>query len=545
VSRLELALVTLERAPREVALEGPLRTSEAFLHRVRQWRHTLTGVESVALFQEDRAEFTAALFGAMLANTRVLLPGDALPATLERLRALTPHLIGPFAGALEPHATAAPGELVLSPDAPLSLFTSGTTGAPVVLQRGLRHLWAEVTSHEAVFAPGPCAVHSTVSHQHIYGLLFTVMWPIASGRPFSTRRLAYPEEIEAALTGPSMLITSPAHLKRLPETRWRLPLVAVFSSGGPLPEAAARQTHVVLGCAPTEVYGSSETGGIAWRRRVAGGETWQPFPQVQWRVGESGQLQVCSPHFDGGWFETSDRAHAAPGGFVLDGRVDRIAKVEEKRVSLGAIEQRLLATGLLSDARAFTVEGARVVVAVVGVPTDEGQRLLTQGKQVLVDRLRDELSDAIERVALPRRFRFVKVLPVNAQGKTTDAALRDVLARRRPAARWLEQTALRAVVEFDIDADLSPLEGHFPQAPITPGVAQIDWVVSWACEAFGLRPRLTRLEAIKFQALVVPGHTLRGTLEWHPEKHSVTFVLVRGGEQCASGRLVFEGRAAS
>ncbi len=540
MSALEQALVALEREPRDVTLDGPLREATAFLHRVKQWRHRVSGLPSVVLFHDDRAEFAAALCGALLAKTRVVLPGDVLPATLERLRAISPHRIGPFADTLQPSDDEAEGELSLSPDAPLSLFTSGSTGEPAVLPRSLRHLSAEVASHEAVFHPGPCAVHGTVSHQHIYGLLFTVLWPLANRRPFSRRRLEYPEELEAALTGPSMLITSPAHLKRLPNTPWRLPLVAVFSSGGPLPESAAKLTRDVLGCAPTEVYGSSETGGIAWRRRLGDGETWQPFPQVAWRVGDSGQLQVNSPHFDGGWFETSDRARPVEGGFVLEGRVDRIAKVEEKRVSLSSIEQRLLATGLVTDARALTLDGPRVVVAVVGVPSDSGRALLSHGKHALVDELRASLSDTVERVALPRRFRFVNALPTNAQGKTTEAALREVLARKRPVARWLEHTELRAVVEFDVDAELLPLEGHFPQVPITPGVVQVDWVVGWACEAFGLHPRLTRLEAIKFQALVVPGNTVRATLEWHREKRSITFTLVRGTEQCSSGRLVFE-----
>jgi acyl-coenzyme A synthetase/AMP-(fatty) acid ligase len=38
------------------------------------------------------------------------------------------------------------------------------------------------------------------------------------------------------------------------------------------------------------------------------------------------------------------------GGFVLAGRADRIVKIEEKRVSLSAIEQRLLASPLVREA---------------------------------------------------------------------------------------------------------------------------------------------------------------------------------------------------
>ncbi|PSD47026.1 hypothetical protein C7E25_24925, partial [Stenotrophomonas maltophilia] len=32
-------------------------------------------------------------------------------------------------------------------------------------------------------------VHGTVSHQHIYGLLFRVLWPLVAGRLIHPRRL--------------------------------------------------------------------------------------------------------------------------------------------------------------------------------------------------------------------------------------------------------------------------------------------------------------------------------------------------------------------
>ncbi|WP_239683740.1 AMP-binding protein [Stenotrophomonas maltophilia] len=109
-------------------------------------------------------------------------------------------------------------------------------------------------------------VHGTVSHQHIYGLLFRVLWPLAAGRLIHPRRFFH-EDLVGALAGTdTVLVATPAHLKRLPEQLdWASlhgRLRAVFSSGGPLPEEAARQVRQWLGVAPTEVYGSSETGGI-------------------------------------------------------------------------------------------------------------------------------------------------------------------------------------------------------------------------------------------------------------------------------------------
>ena len=83
-------------------------------------------------------------------------------------------------------------------------------------------------------------------------------------------------ELTAALTvwavsTPAVLVASPAHLKRLPPALpWGLAaarLSGLFSSGGPLPDAALADCRSLLLQAPIEVYGSTETGGIAWRRR--------------------------------------------------------------------------------------------------------------------------------------------------------------------------------------------------------------------------------------------------------------------------------------
>ncbi|MFY0542162.1 AMP-binding protein [Nannocystis pusilla] len=66
----------------------------------------------------------------------------------------------------------------------------------------------------------------------------------------------------------TVLVSTPAHLRGLTVlTRGDLPpLSRVFSSGAPLPRATADELLTKLGLQVTEVYGSSETGGIGWRR---------------------------------------------------------------------------------------------------------------------------------------------------------------------------------------------------------------------------------------------------------------------------------------
>lgn len=553
---VEHALETLARAPCRVVLEGPWATADAFLGQVNAWRLTVRAARarSVALYSDDRAQFSAALFGAWLAGAEVLLPGDALPRTVAALQGRCDAFLGELPGALEPTVGPPPESWVVSSDAQLVVFTSGTTGEPSAIAKRLRQLSAEVASLEATFHPGPGAVLATVTHQHIYGLLFTVLWPLAAGRPFSSRRLEYPEEIEAALGAQAaLLVTSPAHLKRLPERARPLeprPL-AVYSSGGPLSDEGARRCRAVFGRAPIEVYGSSETGGVAFRERADGPLTpFEPLPGVRWRVGPDGALEVCSPHLaDDGWYVTADFATAVGVGerrhFLLGPRADRIAKVEEKRVSLNAVEARLRESGLVSEARAVVLEAGRTTVGVLAVPSERGRALLTQGKKSLVDALKAALADTLERVTLPRRFRFVDELPLTPQGKTPDALVVAALAPFTPSPRWVERGEVRAVLSFEVDPALRVLQGHFPEAAIVPGVAQLDWAIAWTLEAFGPATarvaRAARIDALKFQALMRPGHHVSLELVWSPDKSTVTFRYSGpDGIAFSSGRVTIE-----
>ncbi|MBB5206779.1 AMP-binding protein [Chiayiivirga flava] len=544
---------------REVALRarasaGPEARHARFRARAGVWHAAFAAQTGThwALHCDDVLEFAAALFGAWHAGKTVWLPGDALPQTRA---ALQPQVAG-FAGD-------APGDLAPAPDAldaalpgdPLDedatrlvVFTSGTSGEASAIPKRLAQLAREVESLEATFGArlGAAPVHATVSHQHIYGLLFRVLWPLAAGREIVPRRVLFHEDMFAALQrAPGVLVSSPAHLKRLPEgldwPRLRGCVGAVFSSGGALPDEAARDVQARFGQAPIEIYGSSETGGVAWR---GDGGAWQALPHVEWRVRDA-RLEVRSPHLhDTDWFATEDRAQADATGFRLLGRADRIVKIEERRVSLTALERALRDTGWLQEARVLLLDGARSVLGAVCVPAAEGRaRLGRSGKAEVCRALRAVLARGHDPVALPRRWRFVDALPVNAQGKTTD---RDLLALFRPHAptpRWLRRDAVHAALEFNTTPDLLVFDGHFPAAPVLPGVVQVDWAVRWAREAFALPPDFVRMEAIKFQRIVGASQRVRLSLDWSAERGTLTFAFRSESGPHASGRLVFGGAA--
>src|SRR5258708_14416662 len=108
-------------------------------------------------------------------------------------------------------------------------------------------------------------------------MLLRLAGPLAAGRPFDGGLGADPGVVLERLgrAGEAALVSSPAHLARLPELialeSLRPATRAIFSSGGPLPLAAALEFARRFGAPPIEVYGSTETGGIGWRAPSAGG----------------------------------------------------------------------------------------------------------------------------------------------------------------------------------------------------------------------------------------------------------------------------------
>jgi len=529
----------------------------AFRAQAAGWRAAFAAqpAERFALYFNEVAAFLPALYGAWHAGKTVYLCADALPETLARLRVEVQGFAGEFPADCAPlapsPAQADDGDEWPSLDEQatrLRIYTSGSTGDAVAIEKRLAQLAREVEALQATFGAlaENAVIHGTVSHQHIYGLLFRALWPLAAGRMIAPR-LFFHEEIAAAMTAPSVLVSSPAHLKRMPEAvDWQAAstqLRAVFSSGGALPAEAAETVRSRLGRTHIEIYGSSETGGIAWRQDG----TWQPLPGVSCRIGEDGVLDVASPHLAApGWWRSADRVEAdADGGFRLLGRADRIVKVEERRVSLTALEQRLAALPEVCDVRVLLLDDARAELAAVVVPSAAGEaRLHAQGRRALGQALGLALADSQDAVARPRRWRFVPALPMNAQGKTTDAALRALFRPLRPQPVWTLREPMQARLDLDIGPALLVFDGHFPQAPILPGVAQLDWAIRFGREAFPLPPHFLRMEALKFQRVVRPGARIQLHLEWLAEKSALVFRYESAQGPHASGRAIFAEDAA-
>ena len=315
----------------------------------------------------------------------------------------------------------------------LVLFTSGSSGTPKAIHKTLQQLdieIAELSKNWQSMLTGS-RVHSTVSHQHIYGLLFRILWPLCSSVPFSRFNLEYPEQIVSHADSQMVLVSSPALLKRLSEEQSAKPLMGVFSSGGPLPLEAAQQARTLFGELPIEVFGSTETGGIAYRQQVNAQTPWQLFSCIKAELNQENCIKLLSPYIDrDNWYQTADECEmVSDNQFILKGRTDRIIKIEEKRISLVEVEKRLEQLSWINECAVIPFEEPnRLILASVIVLSDEGKQMLNSvGKGKFWLLLRNELRKWLEPIAVPRRFRVVEEIPLNSQGKRLTPQIEQII----------------------------------------------------------------------------------------------------------------------
>ena len=112
------------------------------------------------------------------------------------------------------------------------------------------------------------------------------------------------------------------------------------------------------------------------------------------------------------------------GRFELLGRTDTIVKIEEKRISLAEVEQLILLSDWVCQCKLVVLQGGRTQLGAVVQLTDAGAAMLAEkGKFTLTQQLRGMLAKYLERVVIPRKWRFVAKLPYNSQGKLTQQDL--------------------------------------------------------------------------------------------------------------------------
>jgi acyl-coenzyme A synthetase/AMP-(fatty) acid ligase len=261
------------------------------------------------------------------------------------------------------------------------------------------------------------ALVGTVPSQHVFGLEATVLMVMQGGLALSTRRPFYPADIRAelaALPRPRGLVIAPVHLRVLLAEAEELPAADfLLCATSPLSPQLAAQAEARFGTPLYEIYGCTESGGIASRRTTATSE-WRAMADVTLRTDGQG-TRVKGGHVELEVPLADVIELLGPGRFLLHGRTADLVNIAGKRTSLAHLNYHL-----------NSIAGVRDGVFVV--PEQQGETVTRLTAYVVAPALSSEslmsaLRQRIDSAFLPRPLHFVDSLPRNETGKLPRQAL--------------------------------------------------------------------------------------------------------------------------
>ena len=406
----------------------------------------------------DRYWFLVGLTAAMLRGHLSVLPHNHVPDTLTLLKQEFADLYclgGPALSLTDAPAIhldqqhaevddsefSNPATLVFDESQPCAcLFTSGSTGQPIAYRR----TWGVVTD-SAVSAADRLGllgtdgqdkraanVLATVPAQHSYGFESSVFLPLVCGGALCAERPFYPADIArhlSQLPRPSVLVTTPVHLRALLGARVQLPPTdMIMSATSLLPRELAAEAEQRFEAPLQEIYGATESGQTASREPVRE-ELWTPLPGVT--ISQADGQAIASGGHTGASVRLSDYLDIqSDGRFRLIGRTADMVNVAGKRSSIVHLTSQLL-----------SIEGVSDGVFLLADSQDDLIRLAAFFVSDSLSRAEvlDQLKPLIEPAFLPRPLIQLESVPRDGTGKATRQRLLDLLAVHGGAHRS-EQT---------------------------------------------------------------------------------------------------------
>jgi long-chain acyl-CoA synthetase len=306
--------------------------------------------------------------------------------------------------------------------------SSGSTG----VRKHIRHRedvlasearsWAEVLGQSALHGAAPKIKRVVVlaPTHHIYGFIWGVLLPLAMGVDALDADLAALPEWQSG----DLVIAVPdqwAYLASAPRP-WPAGVQGI-SSTAPLPQAVHRQLiekNAATGTAAPlsrllQIYGSSETAGLAWRDDPAAPYTLAPGRKRS--AQDAIELQLPNGTFAAMPVQDSLKWTSA-AQFELLRRVDNSVQVGGHNVSPDWVAQQLQLHPLVQHAAVRLDMGAtppRLKAFLVLKPPDTSSPALAQQQVVQAWAL-----DTLPWYAALSSFTYGDVLPQNAMGKPSD-----------------------------------------------------------------------------------------------------------------------------
>ena len=526
------------------------------------------GIKELQIYIDDAFKFYVAFFGSLLAGTAPYVL--AKPVYEPNLTAVNDENFSNFL------LSESVNGLKFDPQAKFYLQTSGSSGKSKMIEKSLAQMIkeSEYLADELNFSERN-TFFSSVSHRHMFGLTFKVFLPLVLGARVIADELNYPEAILGLDLANHVFIASPVLLRTLAQSPAAIALKGlsgIVSAGSPLKKELRGELGQICDARIIEIYGSTETGIVA----KDCGDGLRLFGAVDAGLDDRGALNVSSPWCE--FFQTNDAASIDEGRLALQGRIDRIVKLNDKRVSLESIEAKLLESGLLADCYCAPHPKFKRIAALLELNGEGLKKFRKIGKKGVADELKELLK--LEFKNSVRYFKIVEKMPRNQQGKFEKSEFENALfaspkpvwsggcineageicggqiykngqnlasglgygavntngvcAKFEEGGGRLENSAQKYEFSAVMHAGLEIFESHFPNLPLLPGFMQLDYVFELACGVGIDVSGASTVENLKFMKFVRPGDLLRVCFEKRGGK--LYFELFCNGEKCSVGR---------
>ena len=419
----------------------------------------------------------------------------------------------------------------------VNFFTSGSSGRSKCIKKNLASLIKEgfLVNETLKINGNDLILTSSASCSHLFGLTFGFMFPLCNHIPMYTESVNYPDLYNV---DNSIFVSTPAFLDMVRKNNIKLNQAKyIISSGSRLKketfEYLEKFTNVI------EIYGSTETGAIAFRRNSKD-EYMSLLKDVGVLPLEDSSI-VRTPYDNFKPIEIKDKIEVFGNEILLKNRTDRLLKIQDKRVSAEGLESYLNDNPMLYDSYCFKLQDK---VACMGALSEAGiEFLLKNSVAELSKNLKKHLKSKSEIV--PQRWRFIDYIPLTERGKTDKEFIERMfninISFPIILDRKVSENNVTLKMYFHKNCDF--YSGHFPNFPITPGVAQLYFASFWG--EYFFREKLVdgQIKRIKFNNIIQAGEIV--TLNLVKKDNGVCFEYQNDDKIFSSGAFscenIFEG----
>lgn len=308
----------------------------------------------------------------------------------------------------------------------IGFLTSGSEGLPKIIIKKAYQLRRQVSVIPDFLPLKSPKIVCMVPPYHILGFMYGILLPLFShAECWPTHQFMPNVSAEIITREKPGLVVGTAVQYRVLNTFWhptvQLNETLFISSGSPLDKLVAAEFSEKVQSPIIEMYGSTETGGCAYRK---GNSPWQPYPNVHFRINKSrNHLEIKSPWSKAPetWIDTHDLAESSDEGFQLLGREGSLVKIGGKRFATREVENVIREFPQVQD----------VAVIVQERPNNEAALFAFVEKltysQLKQDELRQFLVTKLPPFKVPRFIEIMDQLPRTKLSKIDFAQLRKKL----------------------------------------------------------------------------------------------------------------------